>query len=117
MATLLYVDDNSQRLQALQTRLELLGYRVLTAGNGADALEIFNLKQVDLAVLDYYMHGLGGDMVALEMKRARPDVPVIIFSGAFTLPEMVIAFVDAFVFTGDGPHRLIDKIAELVPAA
>jgi hypothetical protein len=49
------------------------------------------------------------------MKKVRPHLPVIIFSGAFTLPEMVIAFVDAFVFTGDGPDRLIDKIAELVP--
>lgn len=116
MATLLYVDDNSLRLQALQGRLEHLGYEVFTANDGADALEIFATRRVDLAVVDYYMHGLGGDLVALEMKRLRPEVPIIIFSGAFTLPEMVIAFVDGFVFTGHGPERLIEKIAELLPA-
>lgn len=115
MATLLYVDDNSLRLQALRARLQLLGYEVLTANDGADALELFATRNVDLAVVDYYMHGLGGDLVALEMKRLRPDVPIIIFSGAFTLPEMVIAFVDGFVFTGHGPERLFEKIAELVP--
>ena len=115
MATLLYVDDNSLRLQALQARLELLGYEVLTANHGADALEIFKTKQVDLAVVDYYMHGMGGDIVALEMKKLRPDVPIIIFSGAFKMPEMVIALVDGFVFTGNGPERLIEKVAELLP--
>lgn len=115
MATLLYVDDNSLRLQALRGRLELLGYEVLTANDGADALELFATRSVHLAVVDYYMHGLGGDLAALEMKRLRPDVPIIIFSGAFTLPEMVIAFVDGFVFTGHGPERLFEKITELVP--
>jgi DNA-binding NtrC family response regulator len=109
------VDDNSLRLQALQARLELLGYEVLTANHGADALEIFTKRHVDLAVVDYYMHGMGGDIVALEMKRLRPDVPIIIFSGAFTLPEMVIALVDGFVFTGNGPENLIAKITQLLP--
>jgi CheY-like chemotaxis protein len=109
------VDDNPQHLQTLQERLELIGYRVLTARNGAEALEIFSRKRVHLAVVDYYMHGMSGDMVAVEMKRLRPDVPIIIFSGSFTLPEMVIALVDGFVFTGEEPDKLVNKIKELVP--
>jgi CheY-like chemotaxis protein len=115
LATLLCVDDNPQRLQVLCARLELLGYGVLTANNGADALKIFTRRRVELAVVDYYMPGMGGDMVAVEMKKLRPDVPIIIFSGAFTLPEMVIALVDGFVFTGDDPERLIDKVTQLAP--
>lgn len=115
MANLLYVDDNPQHLQALQNRLELMGYRVLTARNGAEALEIFSRKRISLAVVDYYMQGMGGDMVAVEMKKLRPDVPIIIFSGVFTLPEMVIALVDGFVFTGEEPEKLVNKIRELVP--
>jgi DNA-binding NtrC family response regulator len=115
LANLLYVDDNTQHLQAVQKRLELMGYRVLTAGNGAEALEIFSRKRIHLAVVDYYMHGLSGDMVAVEMKRLRPDVPIIIFSGSLTLPEMVIALVDGFVFTGEEPEKLVNKIKELMP--
>lgn len=115
MVNLLYVDDNPRRLQALQKRLELMGYRVLTARNGIEALEIFSRKRISLAVVDYYMQGMGGDMVAVEMKKLRPDVPIIIFSGVFTLPEMVIALVDGFVFTGEEPDRLVNKIKQLVP--
>lgn len=115
MANLLFVDDNPQHLQALQKRLEIIGYRVLTARNGIEALEIFSRKRISLAVVDYYMQGMGGDMVAVEMKKLRPDVPIIIFSGAFTLPEMVIALVDGFVFIGEEPDRLVNKIKQLVP--
>jgi len=110
----LYVDDDSCRLQVLPARLELLGYEVLTANNGASALEIFKKRRVDLAVVDYYMPGMGGDIVTLEMKRIRPDVPVIIFSGTFTMRELVIAFVDAFISTADGTDSLISKIAEIL---
>jgi CheY-like chemotaxis protein len=115
VATLLYVDDNPQRLQVLPARLELQGYEVLSAHDGAEALEIFAKKQIDLAVVDYYMPGMGGDILALEMKQTKPHVPVIIFSGTFTLREMVIAFVDGFISTADGVEPLLGKIRELLP--
>ena len=114
MVTLLYVDDNSERLQALTARLKLAGYKVLTAKEGDEALKIFAKQRIDLAVVDYYMHGMGGDIVALGMKRLRDDVPIIVFSGTFTLPELVIALVDGFVHTGDDPNKLISKIAEVL---
>ncbi|HEU5235463.1 MAG TPA: response regulator [Terriglobales bacterium] len=112
--TLLYVDDNLQRLEVMNARLRLLGYKVLTASNGVDALKLFTENYVDLAVVDYYMPGMSGDLVALEMKTIRPAVPVIIFSGVFTLAEMVIAYVDGFVSTSDDPDALIRKIAEVL---
>jgi DNA-binding NtrC family response regulator len=67
-----------------------------------------------MAVVDYYMEDMGGDVVAVEMKRAKSDVPIIIFSGSFTLSEMVIALVDGFVYTGEDPEKLLDKIAQLL---
>jgi len=112
--TLLYVDDNLQRLEVMNARLRLLGYKVLTASNGVDALKLFTENYVDLAVVDYYMPGMSGDLVALEMKTIRPNVPVIIFSGVFTLAEMVIAYVDGFVSTSDDPDALMKKISEIL---
>jgi CheY-like chemotaxis protein len=111
---LLYVDDSLQRTEVIIARLKLLGYEVLAAANGVEALNLFSAHPVDLAVVDYYMPGMGGDLVAMEMKSLRPSVPVIIFSGAFTLSEMVIAFVDGFVSTSDEPDALINKIAEVL---
>lgn len=112
--TLLYVDDNALRLEVMTTRLRLLGYHVLSAGNGEQALATFANNDIDLAIVDYYMPGMTGDMVAIEMKNRKPLVPVIIFSGVFTLSEMVIALVDGFVSTADDPESLLEKISEIL---
>src|SRR5437868_2888032 len=112
--TLLYVDDDARRREVIEERLRQLGYRVITASHGTDALDKFDAEVIDLAIVDYYMPGMCGDLVALEMKSSKPQVPVVIFSGTFTLSEMVIAFVDGFISTSDEPEALLDKIAEVL---
>lgn len=112
--TILCVDDRVQRLSTLQARLQLLGYQVETALDGTRALEIFRTTAIDLAIVDYYMPGMNGDLVALEMKHLKPAVPIIIFSGAFTLPEMVVAIVDGFISTSDDTDHLLAKVSELL---
>lgn len=112
--TLIYVDDDALRQEALVARLRHLGYHVLTASNGPEALKIFSSSHIDLAVVDYYMPGMSGDLLAIEMKNRKPNVPVIIFSGRFTLAEMVIALVDGFVSASDDPEALLSKVAEIL---
>src|SRR5947207_9301043 len=110
---LLYVDDKQERLEVMKARLERLGYEVEIAPSGASALKIFKEVPIDLAIVDYYMPGMNGDLVAMEMKRLRPFVPIIIFSGTVTLPEMVMAYVDSFVSTSDEPDLLLEKVSKL----
>ena len=86
----------------------------MLASSGSEALRIFAANPVDLAIVDYYMPGMNGDLVAMEMKTMKPSVPVIIFSGTFTLSEMVIALVDGFVSTSDEPEALLNKISEVL---
>ena len=112
--TLLYVDDDAARREVVSARLRLLGYQVLIASNGQEALLVFSDSDVDLAVVDYYMPGMNGDLVTMAMKHLKPQVPVIIFSGTFTLCEMVLALVDGFVSTSDEPEALLNKIAEVL---
>jgi len=112
--TILYVDDDSQRLLVLPARLMKLGYNVLTASSGAEGLRIFLEKQIDLVIVDYYMPGMSGDVIALEMKNLKPTVPVIMLSGTFSLPAMVVAIVDGFISTSDAPDALSNKIQELL---
>jgi DNA-binding NtrC family response regulator len=112
--TLLYVDDDARRREVVEERLRQVGYRVVTAPNGDDALIKFNAEVIDLAIVDYYMPGMCGDLVAMEMKSKKPEVPVIIFSGTFTLSEMVVAFVDGFISTSDEPGALLEKVAEVL---
>jgi len=112
--TLLYADDNALHREVMEARLLRLGYRVVTASSGLDALSKFAAEPIDLAIVDYYMPDMCGDLVALEMKSTKPAVPVIIFSGTFTLSEMVIAFVDGFISTSDEPEVLLNKIADVL---
>jgi len=112
--TLLYVDDDALRREVMEERLRQVGYRVVIAANGEDALLKFNAEAIDLAIVDYYMPGMCGDLVAMEMKSKKPNVPVIIFSGTFTLSEMVVAFVDGFISTSDDPGALLDKVADVL---
>ena len=112
--TLLYVDDDARRCEVMEERLRRVGYWVITAKNGDEALLKFDRQPIDLAIVDYYMPGMCGDLVAMEMKARKPSVPVIIFSGTFTLSEMVVAFVDGFISTSDEPSALLDKVAEVL---
>jgi len=112
--TLLYVDDDALRREVMEERLRQVGYRVVIAANGEDALLKFNAEAIDLAIVDYYMPGMCGDLVAMEMKSKKPNIPVIIFSGTFTLSEMVVAFVDGFISTSDDPGALLDKVADVL---
>ena len=98
--TLLYVDDKPERLVVLKAVLESTGYRVLTADSGLRGLELFLAEPIDLVILDYYMPSMDGGAVATKMRRLRPNVPIIIFSGALTLPELVIAMVDGIESIG-----------------
>jgi DNA-binding NtrC family response regulator len=112
--TLLYVDDDILRLDAVSGRLRHLGYQVLSAANGSEALEMFKRSSIDLAIVDYYLPGLSGDLLAMEIKKLNSQVPVIIFSGTFTLAEMVLAYVDGFVSSSSDPEALLDKISEIL---
>ena len=111
---LLYVDDNPDRLALLKPILELNGYYVLTAQDGKKGLELFLSEPVELVVLDYFMPTMKGDEVAQKMRKLRPNVPIVMFSGALTLPEIVIAMIDGFVSTSEEPGALLEKIGSLL---
>ena len=111
---ILIVDDKRERLVMLSAVLEANGYEVLSALNGSDALQLVASTSVDLVVLDYYMPIMSGGTVAMEMRSMLPDLPIIIYSGALTLPDLVISMVDGFISTSEEPEALLAKIAELL---
>lgn len=115
--SILIVDDKRQRLETLSAVLHQNGYEVLTALNGSDALRLITATHVDLVVLDYYMPIMNGGTVAVEIRRMYPDMPIIIYSGALTLPDIVIAMVDGFISTSEESEALLDKIADLLRPA
>lgn len=112
--TILYVDDNSDRLSLLRSLLEMKGYSVLTAEYGRKGLEMFLSQHVDLVILDFHMPGMNGDEVAGKMRRLRPMIPILVFSGSLTLPDKIIATVDGFISTSEEPEVLLERIESLL---
>jgi CheY-like chemotaxis protein len=79
--TVLVVDDEAQvRALACET-LAMLGYDVLDAESGEEALKVLEATRPDIMLLDYAMPGMSGAELA-RLARARwPDVPIIFASG------------------------------------
>ena len=114
LKTVLCVDDERIGLRVRKIMLETHGFNVLTASDGRQGLAVFDQNQVDLVVLDYFMPDMNGGDVAAELRKRRPDVPIIFLSAYFSLPPEALELANAFITKGDPPDALIEKIAQLV---
>jgi PAS domain S-box-containing protein len=81
--TLLIVDDEELVLNVGVNMLEKLGYTVLAAKNGTEAVDIFeaNKDKIKMVVLDIIMPDMGGGEVYDKIKAINPDVKVLLSSG------------------------------------
>ena len=81
-ASILVVDDEDDVREVAVAHLDALGYRTLTASNGAAALEIIAAdKSIDLVLADYAMPGMTGADLARVARATRPDLPIIVVTG------------------------------------
>lgn len=81
--TVLLVDDEETILRVGQLMLERLGFSVITAGDGREAVEIYRTRGKDLALvlLDLTMPRMNGEEAFRELRRIDPNVRVILSSG------------------------------------
>ncbi len=84
----LLVDDEDLILKTGKFTLEELGYTVVTAKNGAEAVDMYKniYTDIDLVIMDMIMPEMNGSEAFYEMKKINPDCKVIISSG-FTKDE------------------------------
>ena len=81
--TVLLVDDDERIREMGRQMIETGGYKVITACNGEEALEIYRdlREEISLVILDLIMPGIGGNRCLKELIRIDPDVRVLIASG------------------------------------
>ena len=113
---ILSVDDEPSILFTREQILQNEGYDVCSALDGETALHIFVTHPIDLVLLDYVMPGMDGGMVAREMKRLKPLMPVIMVS-ASAVPEDSNVCADCFVRKGQGPIVLLEAIRKVLAPA
>ncbi len=80
---ILFVDDDLSITKMQQQRLERMGYAVSVFTDSLEALEIFSSSpdNFDIVITDMTMPKMTGDRLAVEIKKIRPDVPVILCTG------------------------------------
>jgi PAS domain S-box-containing protein len=77
------IDDEPALVALAEEMLAELGYEPVGFGSGADALKAFaeDVRRFDLVLTDETMPGLTGTGLALEIRRLRSDIPIIVMSG------------------------------------
>jgi CheY-like chemotaxis protein len=112
-AVLLCIDDDEDVLECEKSFLESFGYTVLTAKSGGKGLELASMNSVDVVIVDYLMPEMNGYQVAMEMRRLRPEAPIIMLSAAADVPEQALRLVDAFIAKDGLASQLLPTIAQL----
>ncbi len=81
--TILFVDDEDIITEVAGDLLRMLGYKVLIAGNGKEAIRIYEEKKerIDLVILDMIMPDMSGGETYDRMKDINPEVKVLLSSG------------------------------------
>jgi CheY-like chemotaxis protein len=79
----LFVDDELELVELGEQVLKSLGYQVVSATGSIEALEIFSNYpfNFDLVITDHTMPQMTGLQLTVELKKIRPDIPVIICTG------------------------------------
>ena len=88
--TILVVEDEEQLALAIKIRLQTAGYRVLTVGNGREALEVVEREHLDVIVLDFLLPIMDGYACLRELnaRLGRGRIPVIILTARDRMKDL-----------------------------
>lgn len=89
--SILLVDDTFVLRERLSMAMQQRGFRVETAGNFDEAVEVFRSRPTDLAVLDLRMPGKSGLELLRKLLQMKPDTRIIVLSGFGSIPASIDA--------------------------
>src|SRR5574344_1027583 len=109
---ILVVDDEASIRRILETRLQMIGYDIVTASDGEEAIVAFNKENPDLIVLDVMMPKIDGYGVTREV-RSTSDVPIIILTALGDVSERITGLelgADDYVIKPFSPKELEARV-------
>ncbi len=111
-ARVLLVDDEPLQLEVRAEVLKMCGFLVVTAPGPTEAMSIIAAmtEKIDVAVLDYQMPIMNGCILADKLRSRRPEVKIILHSGAFDIPQQEMTSVDLFIPKSEGVTALIENV-------
>ena len=111
--TILCIDDDESMLGYQRALLERRGFTVLSAASARLGLQIAVGCRVAAVIVDYHMPEMNGHELATEIKRLRPDIPIVMVSSDDAIPEHALSVVDAFVSKDEAPRLLLPVITRI----
>jgi DNA-binding response OmpR family regulator len=105
-STLLCIHRDPDQLLHLEEK----GYRLVTATCGHEGLRLLMSQPVDAVVIEFHLGLLDGAVVASEIKRVKPELPIVMVCDNVELPNDALKAVDAIVVKSDGQHFLVATI-------
>ncbi|MDP2207913.1 MAG: PAS domain S-box protein [Bacteroidota bacterium] len=117
--TILFVEDEEMLQEVVKAQLTLKGYRVLSAFDGEEAVEMYRKHQNEIAVVlsDLGLPKLGGFEAFLQMKKINPNAKIVLASGFFDPAQksgMLEAGVEYFVQKPYRANEIFTAIRKLL---
>ena len=117
--TVFLIDDEDMIIDVSQEIIKALGYTVLVARSGKEAIEIYekNKEKIDMVILDMIMPGMGGRETYDRMKDINPDIKVLLSSGYGIdgeAEEILERGCDGFLQKPFNMKKLSQKIREIL---
>jgi CheY-like chemotaxis protein len=108
---ILCIEDEPIQLLIRKKVLEQDGFSVIGVTSAAEALTTLREAPVCAVIADHMLQRTTGTELAKEMKKLKPDVPIILFSGA--MPDR-LGGVDVFVNKGEPTATFLNIVREVV---
>jgi len=114
--TILFAEDHDSIREMTRQSLTRLGYQVLAAADGRQALRLAELERPDLAVLDVAMPHMGGAATATQLLRHMPGLPILFTSGFSENANNAVAQVPGshYLQKPYGPTSLASTIRDIL---
>lgn len=116
---ILIADDEPHILHVVSMKLRNAGYEVITAVDGAEALELCASEKPDLLITDFHMPVISGMELCKQLRRSAEtkDIPTILLTARgfdITSDEMVEAGVQMVLGKPFSPSELLKKAEQLL---
>ncbi len=117
--TILLIDDEETIIKVGEELLRELGYEVLAARSGQEAIELYqkNADKIDLVIMDMIMPGMGGGETFDRLKRINRDIKVLLSSGYSIngqASKILERGCDGFIQKPFNLIQLSDKIQQII---
>ncbi len=106
----LCVEDQPAYMEALRCMLEATGYEVTPATTASQAVHLLTTLPVHAVLLEYDLSDASSSAVRAEMKRIKPDVPVLLFAGVGSQTPFLLRFFDSFLRNLERPDGTFEEV-------